>query len=289
MRMGASASWARRPRWRSKPRSARTSCSPSTSARRSTSSVTTPRARWSAPIAGRRAGRARSAPARDRRRGRHRPRGWRGHRQLRLRHAHAPRPPRDRARARAGLPLAPGPHEERPPDEPGTDRAGLPLPRLPRAHARLPPLPDACERVDREAAHHAAQPDLHGAAHARPARRDRRWRVRPRGGAAALRGGGRAVSAGATTPYWLDAPYDARAPLGADVDVEALVIGAGVGGLSCARRLAQHGVETLVLERGTVAGGASGRNGGFLLAGVAAFYPDARERHGPEVARRTYA
>jgi glycine/D-amino acid oxidase-like deaminating enzyme len=96
------------------------------------------------------------------------------------------------------------------------------------------------------------------------------------------------MTAGATTPYWLDAPYDARAPLGADVDVEALVIGAGVGGLSCARRLAQHGVETLVLERGTVAGGASGRNGGFLLAGVAAFHVDARERLGSERARAVY-
>lgn len=90
------------------------------------------------------------------------------------------------------------------------------------------------------------------------------------------------------TPYWLDAPYEPRAPLAADVEVEACVIGAGVGGLSCARRLAQHGIDTLVLERGTVAGGASGRNGGFLLAGIAAFHVDARERLGPERARLIY-
>jgi gamma-glutamylputrescine oxidase len=96
------------------------------------------------------------------------------------------------------------------------------------------------------------------------------------------------VTAGGTTPYWLDAPYDARAPLADDVEVEALVIGAGVGGLSCARRLAQHGIETLVVERGTVAGGASGRNGGFLLAGIAAFHVDARERLGSERARALY-
>ena len=55
------------------------------------------------------------------------------------------------------------------------------------------------------------------------------------------------------------------------------MIGAGVGGLSCALRLAGHGVDTLVLERGTVASGASGRNGGFLLAGMAAFHNDARD------------
>jgi len=96
------------------------------------------------------------------------------------------------------------------------------------------------------------------------------------------------VTAGATAPYWLDAPYDARSPLADDVEVEALVIGAGVGGLSCARRLAQHGIDTLVLERGTVAGGASGRNGGFLLAGVAVFHVDARERLGAERARAIY-
>jgi gamma-glutamylputrescine oxidase len=67
------------------------------------------------------------------------------------------------------------------------------------------------------------------------------------------------------------------------------VIGAGVAGLSCALALARHGLETVVLERSTVAAGASGRNGGFLLAGPAAFYPDARERYGGDRARRIYA
>ena len=90
-------------------------------------------------------------------------------------------------------------------------------------------------------------------------------------------------------PYWLDSPYEPRPALEGRVEVEACVIGAGVGGLSCARRLAEHGIETLVLERGTVAGGASGRNGGFLLAGVAAFHNDARELYGRERNRRIYA
>jgi gamma-glutamylputrescine oxidase len=92
-----------------------------------------------------------------------------------------------------------------------------------------------------------------------------------------------------TTAYWLDEPYEPRPPLAGDAEVEACVIGAGVGGLACARRLAQRGIETVVLERDTVAGGASGRNGGFLLAGMAAFYPDARERYGEGYARQTYA
>jgi gamma-glutamylputrescine oxidase len=93
----------------------------------------------------------------------------------------------------------------------------------------------------------------------------------------------------ATTPYWLDEPYEPRPPLSGDVEVEACVIGAGVGGLSCARALAERGVEVAVLERDTIAGGASGRNGGFLLAGLAAFHVDARERYGAGRARELYA
>jgi gamma-glutamylputrescine oxidase len=90
-------------------------------------------------------------------------------------------------------------------------------------------------------------------------------------------------------PFGLDEPYEPRPPLAGDVEVEACVIGAGVGGLSCARRLAAHGVETLVLERGTVAGGASGRNGGFLITGLAPFHNDAIDLWGREWAARVYA
>jgi gamma-glutamylputrescine oxidase len=93
----------------------------------------------------------------------------------------------------------------------------------------------------------------------------------------------------ATTPFWLDAPYAPRPALDRDVEVDVCVIGGGVGGLSCARRLAEHGLRTLLLEGRTVASGASGRNGGFLLAGAAAFHVDARQKYGPAAARRLYA
>jgi glycine/D-amino acid oxidase-like deaminating enzyme len=73
------------------------------------------------------------------------------------------------------------------------------------------------------------------------------------------------------------------------VEAEACVVGGGVAGLSCARRLAEHGIETVLLEAGTIAGGASGRNGGFLIAGTALFPNDARERLGRERARAMYA
>ncbi len=96
------------------------------------------------------------------------------------------------------------------------------------------------------------------------------------------------MSAG-TTPFWLDAAYEPRPALDRDLEVEACVIGGGVGGLSCARRLAEHGIDTVLLEAGTVAGGASGRNGGFLITGVGLFHNDARERLGAERASAMYA
>jgi glycine/D-amino acid oxidase-like deaminating enzyme len=93
----------------------------------------------------------------------------------------------------------------------------------------------------------------------------------------------------ATAPYWLDTPYTPRPPLIGSVEAEVCVVGGGVAGLSCAFRLARRGIETVLLERDTVAGGASGRNGGFLIAGVAVFHNDARERYGPVRAREMYA
>lgn len=93
----------------------------------------------------------------------------------------------------------------------------------------------------------------------------------------------------ATTPYWLDEPYEARPPLTAPATADVCVVGGGIGGLSCAHRLAEHGLSTIVLEARTVAAGASGRNGGFLLAGSAPFHVDARERYGRTLARRLHA
>ena len=92
-----------------------------------------------------------------------------------------------------------------------------------------------------------------------------------------------------TVPYWLDYPYEPRSPLESTIEADACVIGAGVSGLSCARELARRGLDTVVLEARTVASGASGRNGGFLLAGAAPFHLDARERWGRDPARRLYA
>lgn len=55
--------------------------------------------------------------------------------------------------------------------------------------------------------------------------------------------------------------------LAGPLETEVLVVGAGFAGLSCALHLAERGVAVTVLEAGTVGCGASGRNGGQLLAG----------------------
>jgi glycine/D-amino acid oxidase-like deaminating enzyme len=93
----------------------------------------------------------------------------------------------------------------------------------------------------------------------------------------------------AWTPLWQDYSYDARRPLEVDLDVDVCVIGAGVGGLSTAWHVGQLGIGATVLEARTAGSGASGRNGGFVIAGTAPFHNDARRRFGHELARRIHA
>jgi gamma-glutamylputrescine oxidase len=76
-----------------------------------------------------------------------------------------------------------------------------------------------------------------------------------------------------TTSYWL---AESAAPLlsargGARADVA--IVGGGITGCSCALALADAGLKVKLFEAREVAGGASGRNGGFALRGGAAPYP----------------
>ena len=64
--------------------------------------------------------------------------------------------------------------------------------------------------------------------------------------------------------------------------VEALVIGAGVSGLSAAMALHGSGVDTLVVERGAVGSGASTKNAGYLMRGGADNYAAAVDLLGRE-------
>lgn len=85
--------------------------------------------------------------------------------------------------------------------------------------------------------------------------------------------------------YWLDESGSSLRsnPLDGRADVE--IVGAGVTGCSAAYTLAKAGLRVRVHDARAVAGGASGRNGGFALRGGAMAYDRAREFLGAEAAR----
>jgi glycine/D-amino acid oxidase-like deaminating enzyme len=92
------------------------------------------------------------------------------------------------------------------------------------------------------------------------------------------------------TPYWLDTsrpgPDRSATEIGGDVDVA--VVGAGLTGSSAALHLARKGAKVAILERETVAWGASGRNGGMATPGLAIGFRDAIARYGLPTAKAMY-
>jgi glycine/D-amino acid oxidase-like deaminating enzyme len=54
-----------------------------------------------------------------------------------------------------------------------------------------------------------------------------------------------------------------------DLDTDVCVVGLGGSGLTAVAELLDRGVRVVGIDAGPVAGGAAGRNGGFLLAGLA--------------------
>ena len=81
--------------------------------------------------------------------------------------------------------------------------------------------------------------------------------------------------------YWLAEPAELLAHARRVTGFRnVVVIGGGVTGCSCALTLAEAGLRVRLFEARRVAWGASGRNGGFALRGLASCYPEARERFG---------
>jgi glycine/D-amino acid oxidase-like deaminating enzyme len=88
-----------------------------------------------------------------------------------------------------------------------------------------------------------------------------------------------------TDPYWLEEPREPLPFIRLDRRADVEVVGGGVTGCSCALALAKAGFRVRLHEAREIAGGASGRNGGFALRGGAMAYDRTREWLGPERAR----
>ena len=87
------------------------------------------------------------------------------------------------------------------------------------------------------------------------------------------------------TSYWLDEPAPPIPERRLDGPPDVVVVGGGVTGCAAALRLAEAGLTVRLHDAREIAGGASGRNGGFALRGGAAPYDVTVETIGREQAR----
>jgi len=76
-------------------------------------------------------------------------------------------------------------------------------------------------------------------------------------------------------PYWLEEPAPPLLSRAYDGRVDVEIVGGGVTGCSCALALARAGLRVRLREARAIAGGASGRNGGFALRGGSMAYHEA--------------
>ncbi len=99
-------------------------------------------------------------------------------------------------------------------------------------------------------------------------------------------GGGTVTGSG---PVWAVGVPPLELPaLDRTVDADVCVIGLGGSGLSCIGELHALGASVVGIDALTVGGGAAGRNGGFLLAGIASFHHEASDSHGRDRATRAW-
>lgn len=87
---------------------------------------------------------------------------------------------------------------------------------------------------------------------------------------------------------WLDGVQRTYPPLDGDARADVAIVGGGIAGIATAYFLAKSGASVVVLEARGVAEAASGRNAGFLLAGIAENFVAASRRYGTAKALRIW-
>ncbi len=91
-----------------------------------------------------------------------------------------------------------------------------------------------------------------------------------------------------STPIWHRTPPVALPELTEQLEADVCIIGLGGSGLACIRELVVAGRRVVGLDAVGVAAAAAGRNGGFLLGGLATFHHDVVERIGRAAAKAIY-
>ncbi len=99
---------------------------------------------------------------------------------------------------------------------------------------------------------------------------------------------GAAKNGGMNTPIWDDRDWRPLPRLTGSVRADVCVIGLGGSGLSAIEELVAQGVGVVGLEAFTVGAGAAGRNGGFVLAGLAKFFNETVAQCGEAAAGTLY-
>ena len=82
-----------------------------------------------------------------------------------------------------------------------------------------------------------------------------------------------------TVPYWRDSSRDEAA-----TEVDIAIVGAGISGASVAWWLREAGLRVVVVDRGDVCAGATGRNAGFVTCGSVEHFSRQVRTHGEDVA-----
>lgn len=82
-----------------------------------------------------------------------------------------------------------------------------------------------------------------------------------------------------TVSHWRRSVPPAR------IDCDVVVVGGGITGVSAALAFERRGLDVHVVERHTLAAGASSRNAGFLMRGCADHYSEACRLHGRDQAK----